>query len=195
MNEKTLTGTGEVDTPDVLATAPLVVPADTPDKHQGQITGIEMEVFDSGVTAIKVDVVSLNVEGVVDFARIFLPRNFVEDISVDPTTLPSEQGNNQRMSYTIDISNDDGTGTLETLRAIALSEGRTLTDNTPPTTIEEYVALHAELLVGTQVVFTRAPDRTQDAPFNKRNRVNGFHNPADVVGNPKRLKRYAPMWE
>ena len=180
---------------DVLATPELAVPPTPPQAHRGQIVGVTLETFDSGSTAMVFGLLSLDT-GREDSYRLFVPRMFVEDIAVDPASLPEEKGNNQRGQYRIGISNGDQTATLQQLRAIARAAGRTLPAETAkPTNITEFVELHNQLLSGVEMVYTLAPEADAEPQFKHVLKVNGFRNPAEVIGNPKMLKRYAKMWE
>lgn len=192
--EEVLETTGATD---VLDTPELKVPPQSPQAHQGEITGVTIFEADSGSVAIEIGLTSLNT-GSEDTFRLFVPTDFVDNIGVNPSELPSEDGNNQLQQYRIGISNTDKDATLQILRRIALAQGRgaVLEGVARPTNFEGYVNLLNELLSGTQLIYVKAPDKKNDDPrFRKFLRVTGrFHDPADAE-NPKMFKRAQKMWE
>lgn len=183
---------------DVFATSELPVPPAIPDAHQCVINGVTLETFESGATAIKIALASLNVPTLDTEMLIFLPKGFVEDIYVDAHTLPEEEGNKQQTSYRIGIANGDKNATLQQLRDIAYKAGRTpaAVGAVRARNLEEFVDNHNKLLTGVQAVFFRRADDGENADprFKNRLRVKGIL-PPDSAYNPKQLKRYVKMWE
>jgi hypothetical protein len=179
---------------DILATPELETPPAEPDAHRGVIDAITFEKFDSGSSAMKLHLTSLDAAFSTDYL-VFLPKAFVEDINVDPSTLPAEEGNNQRSQYTINIANSTKDAELQNLRAIAFEAGRSTEGMTKPTNIEEYVQLHNDLLAGVNVIFTRRPDlKAEDPKFRNRLRVKRILS-EQVQFKAKSLKGYRKMWE
>ena len=179
----------------LLGSTPMEVEAPTPQAHRGTVEGLSLETFDSGATAIKFALKSVDTGADHEYT-LFLPLDFVADIHLDPTDLPSEKGNNQKMSYTIGISNSDQTATMQELRTFAAAQNRTLPEDVEaPTNISEWSDLHAAIFTGIELVYLLRPDTKADEPaFRNRLRVTGFRS-IDVVGNPKMLKKYRRMWE
>jgi hypothetical protein len=179
---------------DVLATPELETPTPDPDAHRGVIDAITLERFDSGSSAMKLHLTSLDAAFSTDYL-IFLPKAFVEDIKVDPRTLPAVEGNNQQSQYTINIANSTKDAELQNLRAIATEEGRSTEGFAAPTNIEEYVQLHNDLLAGVNVIFTRKADvKAEDPKYRNRMRVKRIL-PQSVQYKAKSLKSYRKMWE
>jgi hypothetical protein len=179
---------------DVLATPELETPTPDPDAHRGVIDAITLERFDSGSAAMKLHLTSLDAAFSTDYL-IFLPKAFVDDIKVDPNTLPAEEGNNQRSQYTINVANSTKDAELQNLRAIATEAGRSTEGMTAPTNIEEYVQLHNDLLAGVTVVFARKADvKAEDPKYRNRMRVKRIY-AESVQYKPKALKAYRKMWE
>jgi hypothetical protein len=179
---------------DVLATPELETPTPDPDAHRGVIDAITLERFDSGSAAMKLHLTSLDAAFSTDYL-IFLPKAFVEDIKVDPRTLPAVEGNNQQSQYTINIANSTKDAELQNLRAIATEEGRSTEGFAAPTNIEEYVQLHNDLLAGVNVIFTRKADvKAEDPKYRNRMRVKRIL-PQSVQYKAKSLKSYRKMWE
>lgn len=182
---------------DILSTPELAAPKAEPDAHVGVINGVTIERFDNEKqsVALKFSLTSRNVPTLDQEYSLFLPKQFAENINVDPTTLPAEEGNNQKQQYAIGIANDTKDATLQVLRRIAYEQGRSLQGMQRPTNLEEFVDVLNALLSGVEVVFVRRPDKKADDPrFRNRLRVQGFYAPS-VVNNPKMLKNYRKMWE
>ena len=180
---------------DVLDTPALKLPPTPAEAHQGKIDGVTLDRFESGATAITFAVTSVNVPTVSDTIRLFLPAGFVEDIHVDPSTLPTEEKNNQQQQYAIGVKNTDGTATLQEIRRIAYEQGRTTEGLEKPETIDDFVAALNHLVVGMDVVFTRRPNtKAEDPRFRNRLQGSSILNP-NVVNNPKMLKKYVKLWE
>lgn len=191
--EDVLDVTGTVGSEDVFDTGSLPVPSATPDAHDVEIQGVDSITFDSGATAIQIHMKSLNLP--LDMTkRIFVPKMFVEDIYVDKTTLPEEQGNNQRFSYRSGVQNDDHTADLEVLRAIAAGQGVSAGERgvTRPSTFAEYVDNHNKLLSGVRLIVVRRPGKDD---FKNRLEVARFYAP-EVKDNPgKKFTNVRLQWE
>lgn len=179
---------------DVLATPELETPPAEPEAHQGRIEAVTLERFESGATAFKINLSSANAP-LEDHMLVFLPKGFVENISVNPKELPEEDGNKQQTQYRIAVANSTKDATMQSLREIAFKQGRTLEGAVKPTDIEEYAQLHNSLLAGVEVVFTRNPDAKNDDPrFKNRLRVTRVMDIA-VINKPKSLKKFRKCWE
>lgn len=197
MNDETVQQetSGLVD--DVLATPELKSAPATPDAHHAVIQSVSLERFDNEKqsVAIKIALQSLNNAAVEEDYAIFLPKMFAENIKVDPTTLPEEEGNNQRQQYAIGIANSNQDATLQVLRTLAYKAGRSTQGMAAPTNIEEYVEILNALLSNLEVVFVRRADaKAEDPRFRNRLRVKGIYG-TDVMSNPKSLKKYTKRWE
>lgn len=179
---------------DVLDTPELTAPPAEPDAHRGTITNVSFETFESGSSAIKLELASQDAPFDTNYF-VFLPKLFVENIAVDPTTLPEEDKNNQKQQYAINIANSTKDAELQRLRAIAAEQGRTTAGATRPTNITEYVELMAMLLNGVEIVFTRRPDaKAEDPRFKNRLRVTRIY-PVSAINNAKTFKKYRKAWE
>jgi hypothetical protein len=198
-----------VETPSVLDTPELKQPARPPDAHRGRIESVVLtDPNDNGNRAIHITLTSLDT-GQLDETDIWLPKDFVENINIDPETLSTGEKDpvtgdvieaNQRGSYGMGISNSDKDATLQTLRILAAQVGLALpVDEKVPTNIEEYVDSHAKLLTGLELVYTRTrPSKKRQAEnpqFKNVLRVNRFFPIEGTVGNPKVLKKYRKAWD
>ena len=191
---------------DPFATSELPVPPAQPDAHRGRITGVTLETFESGSSAVKVSLQSTDVPTLETNMMVFLPRAFVEDIAVDATHLPEEEGNKQQTSFRIGVANSDGTATLQELRKLCKDEqgnwlpGRTPTELglTKATDIASFVENHNKMLSGLDVIFYRKPDAGEgvDPRFKNQLRVRGIVAVSNA-DNPKFLKKgnYLKLWE
>lgn len=200
MSEETIVSASEaaglVD--DILSTTELEAPRAVPEAHRGEINGVTVERFDNekGTVALNVHLKSLDVPALdSENYRIFLPKGFADNIFVDPNTLPSEEGNDQRKQYSIGISNTDKTATIQELRRIAYEQNRSTQGLEPPTDIDSFAGVLSQLFTGVEVIFTRRPDtKAEDPRFRNKLRVTSILNP-NVRHNPKALKKYVKMWE
>ena len=199
--------TGEaVETPSVLDTPEIKQPAAKPQAHRGRIEAVTLtEPSDNGNVAIKFSLTSIDT-GREDELSVWLPKDFVADIGIDPETLSTGEKDpttgeviepNQRGSYAMGIANSDKTATLQNLRILAAQANRVLPpDSKNPTTIEEYVELHGELLTGLEIVYTLTPNKKAEDPrFRNFLRVSRFMSIEDTVGNPKVLRKYVKAWD
>lgn len=175
-------------------------PIPPPDVHRGRINGVTLQVFDSGATAIKVALTSLDRGFDTEFP-IFLPTLFANNIKVDPNTLPTGEVNpltgelkgDQHTQYARTVRNSKGTATLQVLANIGVKQGRKPT-GTPTDTASLTESLNT-LLSGCEVVFTRSCDKNpQDPRYADVLRV---RNVLDIgeMNNPKRFKNYKKAWE
>lgn len=199
-------GEEAIETPSVLDTPEIKQPTPKPQAHRGRIEAVTLtEPSENGNRAIKFSLTSIDT-GREDEQNVWLPKDFVEDITIDPETLSTGEKDpttgevieaNQRGSYAMGIANSDKTATLQALRIIAAQVGRVLPpDSKTPTNIEEYVELHGELLTGLEVVYTLTPNRKAEDPrFRNILRVSRFMSIEDTVGNPKVLKKYLKAWD
>ena len=180
---------------DVLAMTEVEVPPEEPEAHRGTIVSVSKQVAGSGSTSFRVNLQSIDT-GRDDVLDVWLPRAFVENIAVDPATLPDEQGNRQRMSFSIGIANSRKDATIQSLKALAEKAGRTFT-GAKPTTIDEFIAAYNDLLSGLEIVYTRRPEKSkegEDPRFAGRLRV-GTIMSQDEAFSPRALKKYKKLWE
>lgn len=179
---------------DLLATAEVEVPPEEPEAHRGEILSVELHTADSGSKSFRVNLRSVDT-GRDDFQDTWLPKGFLENIHVDPKTLPDDKGNRQRTSYSIGVSNSKKDATIQALRAVASKAGRSF-HGQRPTTIEEFVDAHNEVLAGLEVVYTKRPEKAKegdDPRFAGRLRV-GTIMAQDEAFRPKALRKYKKMW-
>ncbi len=202
-------GEEAIETPSVLDTPEIKQPARPNDAHRGRIESVVLtDPNDNGNRAIHITLTSLDT-GQTDETDIWLPKDFVENINIDPETLPTGEKDpvtgevieaNQRGSYGMGIANSDKDATLQTLRILAAKVGQALPpDAKNPTNIEEYVDLHGELLTGLELVYTRTrPSKKRQAEnpqFRNVLRINRFFPIEGTVGNPKVLRKYVKAWD
>ncbi len=188
---------------DVLDTPELETPPATPDAHRAVIDAVTLERADSGATAIRLALRSLDAGFETDYS-IWLPKSFVDDVNLDPATLSEGEFNpltgkiegNERQQYRINVANSTKDAELQRLRAIAYESGRTLPPGSKkPANINEYVELLAHLLTGLEVIFIRRPDSKADDPrYRNRLRVKGIRSLADT-NKGKAFKGYVKAWE
>jgi len=184
---------------DVFATSELEVPPAIPDAHRGTIEGVELKRYENEkqTVSIVVNLRSQDVPTLDSSLEIFLPKGFVENIHVDASSLPEEEGNKQQSSFRIGVANSDGTATLQELRALAKEQGRTAGQvgiTKKAETIEEFVDNHSKLLTGLEVIFLRRPDGGDDPRFKNRLRVKSVVS-ISQLNNPKAFKKYQKAWE
>lgn len=157
---------------DTLATPEVKQERPKPQAHKGQITTVEFVIGENQRTGeasyrMEIDLLSEHTADVKKL-MIFFPRTFAEEFvavqsgELSPTDFPQEEGNKQRTSYAMNISNSDGTSTLQRLRKVAAESERVSTEK--PTSIEEFVELHGELLRDLPVIFTMSVDNKPDDP-------------------------------
>src|SRR5262245_33901697 len=77
---------------DVFPTDPLPVPPAIPDAHRAIINSIELRRYDNGkgTVALVVHLQSQDIPTLQTEFPIFLPKLFVENIKVEPNSLPDE---------------------------------------------------------------------------------------------------------
>jgi hypothetical protein len=168
-----------------------------PDAHQATITGATYRTFDSGATALQIGLNSID-EGWNDQYSIFLPKGFVENVLVDPTTLPTNEVDpntgkikNQQRQYASIVANSAKSAQLQTFFRMAQKQGQVSTIR--PTDFEAFVDKVNEALTGIQVIFTRQA-QGGDGPFSERMRVNKLSD-IEHRDNPKFFKGYRKAWE
>lgn len=183
------------DTPNVEKDKPK------PDAHRGIVTSVELKRFDSGATALLVNVQSQD-EGFDDNYAIFLPKSYVENIRVNPQTLSTETpvkedgklGLSERQKYARAVRNTDGTGELQVLAALAKKQERSAS-GPAPTNIEELAEWYNVLLSGMEIGFSRSVDKNPENPaFADRLRTRRVWDIAQV-GNDKFHKKTRRAWE
>ena len=183
------------DTPNVEKDKPK------PDAHRGTVTSVELKRFDSGATALLVNVRSQD-EGFDDNYAIFLPKAYVEDIRVNPQTLSTETpikedgkaGLSERQKYARAIRNTDGTGELQVLAALAKKQERTAS-GPAPTNIDELAEWYNVLLSGMELGFSRSVDKNPENPaFADRLRTRRIWDIAQA-SDPKFHKKVRRAWE
>lgn len=186
---------------DVFPTDPLPVPPATPDAHRATITAVEARHYENGkgTVALVVHLHSLDIPTVETEFQIFLPKLFVENIKVDPKTLPDVDGNKQRTVYRMHVASEDGRATLQKLRMLAHKANRTVENvgiTAPSTNIDEFAENHNKLLSGLECVFFRSPEKSaENTEFANRLRVKGILSIDDAMTKAKLLRGYKKMWE
>ena len=173
-------------------------PVPVPDAHRGRITGVTSRTFDSGATALQIGLESVD-EGFAETYSLFLPNGFVENINVDPTTLPTGELNeatgkikgNQLVQYARTVRNSKGDAEIQSYLALAKEQGKALTS--APTDFDALVEQLNDVLGGIDVVFTRRAEGG-DGPFADRLRVNRIVN-INTAGNVKFHKKVRRAWE
>jgi len=189
-DEETVVTEGEVD---FFDTGSVPVPPAEPDAHRGTIEGVTIETFESGSTAIRVGLRSIDIPTLDTYQRLFPPKMFVADIYVDKSTLPAEEGNNQLFSYRTNIKNDDGTGAVQQLVELAKKAGRSPEGQglVRAKNFEQYVDNLNKLLIGLEVVFVRRPGKEQ---YKNRLEVKKVYG-SDVIDTPgKKFKGVRCLW-
>lgn len=209
---------------DVLATPELEAAPKEADVHRGSITAVESQHFDSGATAIKVSLTSIDT-GADDSLSIFVPKTFAENTGafLDPATaaqalasLPTVPPEGKKMSERDQYA-----------RAISCS-GPKNKDGSPATDKETGEVIPGDAQVQTLIHIAKKQGRTltgatrptnfeeyvgllsslltgvevvfsrtpdkNEGPFKGRLRVNGIFGP-ETVSNPKRFKKYVKRWE
>jgi len=200
-------GAGDID---YFATSSLAVPPAIPDAHQGVITSVTVKRYDNEkeTVAVIVGLQSTNVPSLEVTYDVFMPKGFVDDINVDASTLPDEEGNKQQTQFRIAVANNDGTATLQELRTLAKDAGRTSAGvgiTARAQTFDELIENHNKLLTGLEVVFLRRPDGGDDPRYKNRLKVRNILN-AQTAFDPKKIKPwngkvgagskgYKRMWE
>lgn len=182
---------------DVLSTPELVTPPAQPDAHRGVIIGVSTVEFESGTTGVKVSLQSQDAGFETD-VTIFPPKEFVADITLDPTELSDEVPEGKKQSpktrYASVVANSTKDAEFQRLKAIGKEAGRSLEGMPRPTNFEEYVGLFNALLSGVEVVFTRQPDvKAEDPAFRNRLKVSRIYD-ASIINKPKALAKYKKAW-
>src|SRR5512146_1072943 len=187
---------------DWFETPSLDTPVGDADAHQAVITGVRLDRYDSGASAIVLSMNSLDDPAVAEQVyKIFVPRAFADDIYVDPAQLASvpEEGKKQseQQSYGRNIRNKQGTAELQKLQKIAFDQGRNVQSLglSRPSTLDELVANLGAILANVQIVFARRPNMDEENPqYYGRLEVRNIYGP-DVISNPKALRKYHRAWE
>src|SRR5271157_678841 len=176
-------------------TPELVVPPPEPEVTRGEITGVSREDAATGSVGIRVSLKSTDT-AVEDSLTYWPPIEFVEDISVDPSTLSNEPKPGKKQSprerYGVVVRNSTKTADIQKLLALAAEQDRHITG--APNDFDEFVALLDELLTGIPVVFTRRPEKNAEPQYANRLKV-GVIEPASAAENPKKFKRMIKRWE
>ena len=186
---------------DVFPTDPLPVPPAIPDAHRATINGVELRRYDNGkgTVALVVHLQSQDIPTLQTEFQIFLPKLFVENIKVDPNSLPDEPDNKQQTVYRMRIASKDGSATLQKLRKLAQDAQRTVEGvgiTGPSTNIDEFAENHSKLLSGLECVFIRATEKSAEhTEFANRLRVKGILSIDDAMKKSKLLRGYKKMWE
>jgi hypothetical protein len=187
---------------DVLSTPELETPAEPADAHRGTIIGVTSRSYDTGSTSIDLALRSDD-QGFETSYSFFPPKEFVENIHVNPTELSDESpgttanGNpkqSPQQRYAVTVANDKKTAEIQSLRILAQEQGKNLAGAAAPVTFEDYVSLLNSLLNGVEVVFTRKPDNSASDPrYRGKLKVSSIYSP-DVVNKPKSLKNFIKRW-
>lgn len=203
---------GETLADDPLATPEIDVPAAEPEAHRGEIVSVEMNTAGTGSVSFRVNLRSID-NGREDKLDVWLPRGFVENINVDPKTLPEDKlnGGMQQTSYRIGVANsgkkDSKTGkkigrgdaTIQKLRYLAMKLGRRYT-GPPAETIGDFIAAHNEMMSGLAgIVYVKRPEQIKeddDPRFAGQLRVKDIIDENEAFDPRNRnLKGVRKMWE
>lgn len=196
--------TGGVLGDDIIQTPALPALVSEPDAHLATISGVSSNTYDSGATSLDIKATSQHTGSELTL-NVWLPSGFVENIQVDPLTLPEEEGdeeagikkNKQRSSYARNIKNTKETATLQKFLKMAADNGRTISalGLKAPTTFEQLVDTLDLLLRDIQVVVLRRPDlKSEDSAYYGQLRVRSMSSP-EIIDNAKALKGYRKLWE
>src|SRR5581483_10513777 len=108
---------------DGLDTPELKAPAQKPDKHRATVTGLKLEKFvnkEKGTTSHALNIGLRSTDRNFDTKyMLFIPNGFAEAPTVNPNSLPEEEGNKQQTQYSIAVSNSKKTAELQKLRQYA----------------------------------------------------------------------------
>ena len=191
---------------DVFDTPTLSLPPATPDIHEGTITSVEVKTFESGKSAIFVNLVSKNT-GKDEVHKIWPPQEYFDNTNwkggqFDVTVLGDvpDPGKSQspRVRFAKTIASTEGAATteingreadLQLLIKLAKNDGRLTDGFTTPTDAESYIGNVNSLVAGLEVLFTRTPDKSDDPQYSGRLRVGRILG-KDVLNDPKFDKRY-----
>jgi hypothetical protein len=178
---------------DIFPTAPLPVPSAIPDAHMAIINSVELRRYENGkgTVALVVHLESKDVPTLQTEFLIFLPKLFVENIKVDPNSLPDEPENKQQTVYRMRIASKDGTATLQKLRKLAQDAHRSVESvgiTGPSTNVDEFAENHSKLLSGLECVFYRATEKSaENTEYANRLRVKGILSVEDAMKKTKLL--------
>ena len=179
-------------------------PVPQPQAHMGRITGVTAETFDSGARALKFSWQSLDTAQD-DNLTVFPPKEYCDNPQVDPATLSDSDGETRvgkdgnpyttdstRVQYAKRVRNKKGDGTIESIIALAIAQGHTVSSSTVPRTFQQVADYLNALCTGTEVI---ALLRAQggDGDYADRLRTTRFGNPENA-GNPKFFKNYRRLW-
>ena len=197
------------------STPPPKKAAPQPDAHEGRVNGVTLlsgEGANGAWAALKISLSSVNEAFDTDFT-VFLPKLYAANPQVDAETLPTgeivvdpESGRsytkgNQREEYAKVVRNSAGDGVIETLFAIAASQGLVQGEFAAPTSAQGLADVLNSLTVGAKVIFTRSADKNPRNPeFAGQLRVRRILNPYEkdgtlTIDNPKRFKNVRKAWE
>jgi hypothetical protein len=186
---------------DIFPTEPLPVPPAIPDAHRAVINAVELRHYDNGkgTVALVIHLQSQDIPTLQAEFPIFLPKLFVENIKVDPNSLPDQPENKQRSVYRMHIASEDGRATLQKLRKLAKDAHRSVESvgiTAPSTNIDEFAENHSKLLSGLECVFYRATEKSaENTEYAHRLRVKGILSVEEAMKVPKFLRSYKRMWE
>jgi len=185
-------------------TPSIAKPAPQGDVHRGRVDGVTSKVFDSGAVAIDIALTSLD-EGFTTNYRVFVPKGFVENVKVDPNTLPlgttvldevtgkTKQKGNQQQQYARTIRNEKHDAELEQLFGIGIRQGL-VSQIQPVNTFTEYVSALNSAITGAQVVFPRGTEANAEPQYADMLRVKRILDISEAT-NPKRFKGLRKSWE
>lgn len=171
-----------------LAMQELEAPVPQKDAHRGRVISFERLLASTGTTGIQINLQSTDTgqDGIGFNNRVWLPRSFVENVDVDPTTL----GEKEAFSYKLGIANSAGTATIQSIINVAKEEREV--EETPFTSIDELVEWLNSQVAGVELVFARRPEKNEDGISYLQ--VKNFY-PVAVAEDPRRLKGYRKHWE
>jgi hypothetical protein len=174
-----------------FTTEPYDVPAATPKRHSGSVTGVALLETKTGSTGIEIkyhsDSNGRDYEQVIwpPAAWIANPNISRADLEALPTAEGKKQSPLQRFGSA--ITNSKGTGDFDKLFAAAKKAERTIPRPTY-TTIQEFVEMVNGIFSGMPVKFTTREEKNDDPQYQARERVNAVY-PYDF--DLTKLKNYA----
>jgi hypothetical protein len=186
-------------------TPPPDKPIPVPQAHRGRITGVTAETGkDNGGRYLQFTWKSLETAQD-DNLSVFPPQEYIDNPLVDPATLSTVapvlnrndgsgtfEGDSPRVKYAKTVRNSKGDGTIESIVALAISQGHTSGGISTPRTFDEVAAYLNALVVGTDVIaLMRA--KGGDGDFADRLRTVRFGDPANI-DSPKHFKNYRKLW-
>lgn len=149
-------------------TPALPAPAREADAHRVKVIAVGPKTFDSGATAIALNLESIDTGASINW-NLWPPKMYVEDISVDATTLPegepfvdaegkTKKKGDQRTQYARTVHNSSNSADLDQLLKYAAAQGNAANGTRPESFVDVCNMLN-DLLSGVEFIITRRPQR------------------------------------